>query len=537
MAGTDISPAGRQRGGADAGVAAPASAQDSQRDVISVGALLPVLLRILAGLLIAVALVHWLSHMLTGLAGGLGSYDFSFYYDAAWALRANPQANIYDPAVLQAAAAAHHAFLGTGVYQYPPLLPILLLPLTLLSYGSAVKVYYLFDAVIWVLSALLLGDLLRFAIVGRDPTGGASVRSGLRWVLTPRCWLRWDAGSSDVTLYAYAVAIFVTLTFDPAGFALWQGQASMLILFLVLLAPWLERRGHPLLAGAVLALATLVKILPAVLILYYLLRARWRVVLGAAGGLVALTALMLAVVGVPGLLAMSQIPANGAGDSLRFQNEALSHAPLWLAVEFGGGPSAVTTALGYALIVLVGIAFVAGTFVMLRRGRAADGDAPVTWSDRETRHLLGYAWALCTMMLVSPISWEHHLIWLLPTVLICLGVAARGLVSGLRDSRGRVKLELFVVMAVIVAYVLNVRDLPFGYDTLNTLSPGPFILGHPVRPFFMLLRPVGALFAWWAAGALFLRRASAAQAAIGSGVADGSQAVAAGASAPTLAGD
>jgi hypothetical protein len=525
MAGADISAAGRPEGGADA----HASAGHEGGTGIPMQALLPVLLRILASLLLAVAAVHWLSHTLTGLASGLGSYDFSFYYDAAWAIRANPQANIYDPAVLQAAATAHHAFLGEGVYQYPPLLPILLLPLTLLSYTSAVKVYYLFDTVLWVLSALLLGDLLRFAIVGRDRASGAASRSGTggtRGVLRPRRWLRWDADSSDVTLYAFAVAIFVTLTFDPAGFALWQGQASMLILFLVLLAPWLERRGHPVLAGVALALATLVKILPAVLLLYYALRARWRVVLGAAGGLVALTALMVAVVGVPGVLAMNQIPANGVGDSLRFQNEALARVPLWLAVEFGGAPSALTTALGYGLIALVGLAFVAGTLLVLRRDQQTSVVAPGMRADAEAQHLLGYAWALCTMILISPISWEHHIIWLLPAILICLGYAARGLVSGARDADGRLKLELFVVIAVIAAYVLNVRDLPFGYDTLNTLSPGPFILGHPVRPFFMLLRPIGALLAWWAAGTLFLRRTSTTQA--GSASRAGGEAVAAG---------
>src|SRR5262249_3508313 len=36
-------------------------------------------------------------------------------------------------------------------------------------------------------------------------------------------------------------------------------------------------------------------------------------------------------------------------------------------------------------------------------------------------------------------------------------------------------------------------------------SPGPYIGGHPIRPYFMLLRPLATLLLWAATGWLYLR--------------------------------
>lgn len=55
------------------------------------------------------------------------------------------------------------------------------------------------------------------------------------------------------------------------------GQVGLLLLFLVVTTWFLVERGHEWTAGAALGLATLIKLLPAVLIVFFLLKRRWRV--------------------------------------------------------------------------------------------------------------------------------------------------------------------------------------------------------------------------------------------------------------------
>src|SRR5262249_14547859 len=113
--------------------------------------------------------------------------------------------------------------------------------------------------------------------------------------------------------------------------------------------------------------------------------------------------------------------------------------------------------------------------------------------------LLGYSWALCTMVLVMPITWEHHDAWLLPAIVVCLGYAVRGPLVERRRTK------LLVLAMALAAYVLTMNPLPLGYESQMDFSPGPYIGGTPARPSFMLLRRLTALLLWAATGWLYLR--------------------------------
>jgi hypothetical protein len=440
-------------------------------------------------LIAGIAVLSWLAKAISFWREGQGTFDFSFYYDVALALRDNPHANIYDPRLIQSVANAHHVFLGAGVYHYPPVLPILLIPLTLLSFTDAAHVWLIFDLLLSLVGTALLID-----------------------------WARrvWEPPTRDAARLFAVAALFLILMYQPLVQGVRLGQATVLVFFLLVLAAWLIERGHPELAGALLAFASWIKVYPLVLIAYYVLRRERRVTHGAAiGGAVGFI-LALVVVGIPGVLAMGGIVTNGAMDSLDAQNEALARVPFWIATELGFGAGPLVTALGYLLVAAVALVFVALVLLVWRVWRIAptvSNLGPITDSARNALDAHGYAWALCTMVLVAPITWEHYDAWLLPAFALVLGYAVRG--RSHRDWDGawtRPSLlapEYRKLLVALAVYALTMIDLPFGYDGNTAFDLGPFVAGHPLRPLFMLIRPLATLLLWQIIGMLFYARLGA----------------------------
>lgn len=455
-------------------------------------------LHVLLVAMIGFAVLACATFMLNILTAPYTGYDFSVYYAAALALRDHLHANIFDLHLLQAAARAHGAALPTVVYTYPPLLAILLLPLTPFPYHVALGLWTTANFGVWLLCAMLFTSWLqRTFVFGAEPTDQDSVATSTGALV--HHWRR-----HGPRLFTLAIAVYLTLSYQPIQQTLVLGQVSLFILFLLVLVLWLVEHDRLYLAGGVLALAVWIKLLPAVLIAYYLLRGRWRVVAGALAGVVLLALAQIPIIGLDGVLATRHVLDNGAFQAAQFHNEALARVPLWIAAELGGHLTPALTLAGDALAALIGIAFLAG---MLRLRRQAAGATSSTMSHpaEANRELLGYTWALCTMVLVSPITWEHYDSWLLPAIIVCLGIALRGCSAGLRGSQGRVGYAVYILAAVIVAYALTMHHLPFGYDGTTTFDIGPYVVGHPLRPFFMLLRPFAAVLLWICSGGLFLR--------------------------------
>ncbi len=449
-------------------------------------------------------------------------YDFSYYYDAALALRLNPHANIYDPNLVSALAHARHLFYPGGVLGYPLLLPILVIPLTLFSFHIAALIWFIFNLLLWLLNIALLINWLQSGLRGgAASTSAAGDPLAVAWreasrgggSLPVRVRAAWRS-LSDSGRFALIVGLFVGVSFAPIIAAQLLGQASMLMLTCFLLMFWLMRRGHSGAAGFLLTVVILIKLFPAVLLLYFLTLRRWRVLLGAAVGLVALLAGMTAVVGLNGVLSMRALFSVISSDSSTIANlnESLAHVPLWISYEVGVQPGAITSVLGDLLIAVVAVVFCAGLFVWDRRRRVTSAHLASSTSDADD--YLGYGWALCTMFLVTPLSEEHYAIWLLPAILFCLGYVAWLLGQRLSAKEERSPRETLLLLGVILALALNFTALPFGYDGRLSSGLDPFILGHPLRPIFMVVRPLAALSIWLIAGILLLRPRDAAQAAL-----------------------
>jgi hypothetical protein len=187
------------------------------------------------------------------------------------------------------------------------------------------------------------------------------------------------------------------------------GQFSALLAALVVGTWAADRSGHPWLAGACLGLASTVKFFPAFLFLYFLLRRRWRVVLSGAATGAALTGLTVAVLGV--------------GAYRDYLEKVLPHLQMyrthWVNVSvmgfwdklFVGGQRYTVPLWDSRLVARVGAA-VCGLALV-----GALAPAVVRARSRAARdHAFGAS--VVAMLLLSPLSWTHYFLLLLPTLLL-----------------------------------------------------------------------------------------------------------------------
>ena len=134
-----------------------------------------------------------------------------------------------------------------GVHNYLPFFTIFMTPWSLLPLRVAAVAFTLLSLGLFALTVVLVETLLN--------DGPARPRKATL------------AAIVLVLAYVHSCAVL--------------GQLGLLLLFLVVTTWFLVERGKEYAAGAALGLATLIKLLPAVLIVFFLLKRRWRVA-GAA---------------------------------------------------------------------------------------------------------------------------------------------------------------------------------------------------------------------------------------------------------------
>lgn len=343
--------------------------------------------------------------------------DFTMYYAAARALRLDPHANIYSLTTLHAAYVGGCGRPPTTTYPYQPLLALLLEPFALLQCATALYAWWQLSFALWaVVTFWLARDAARQYGPGRGLLVGA-----------------------------------LCLIYRPIWNGLEYGQIHLLVLFLFVVASRLVARQRLQAAGAALAAGTVVKYLPALLVIYHLARGRWRVAVGAAATGIALLVVELLIVG-PGTLIGSI-----GGATADVATYAALHRS-WLT----GIPEGVWLA---RLMLLV-------TFATLM---------VATWRRWAVNEALGEGWVLCAMLLVTPLTWYHYLTWLLPLMVALLHAA----LDGTRTIPPGFSLAAVTRRLPLVAFALVVGAI---------LVPGPGEL---------LVGP--ALFALWGlCGALYL---------------------------------
>jgi alpha-1,2-mannosyltransferase len=295
----------------------------------------------LAGLLPVVAILSFALGVgaTLAVAGDTLGYDFRAYYAAATRVLAGQPA--YDPGFDLAGA--------FGLFFYPPTFLPLALPFALLPEQAA--------TVAWI--ALMLG-----CFVGALVAMPVSTRT--------RFWILLVAGLSWPVVYNIKL-----------------GQVGPLLLLLFAVAwRWLDR---PWVFGIASALGAAVKVQPGILLVWALLRRRWRAVLAGA---VALVVLVLIATVSSGFDAWTDFWGilTRVSDPVRTPQNATPGAVAWQL----GVPLQVAGTLQVITAVVVIAVFVAASLLL----------------PTEPSFLV----AVITTQLLSPILWDHYaIVLLLPT--------------------------------------------------------------------------------------------------------------------------
>ncbi len=273
---------------------------------------------------------------------------------------------MYDAKVYRSGGAA--ALHGLDVYRdvppaftYTPFAALLFVPLTLLTVNQI-------GLLATAISLLCLEASIWLCIPGR--------------------------GRRKLALWAGAFALAIWL--DPVSLTLLLGQVNLVLMLLVLADLTLPDASRW--KGLGVGLAAAIKLTPGFFVLYLALTGRLRAAAAAAGAFAATVAIGFAV--LPGdsirywggtFLDSSRVgdPQNVRSQSLRSLLVRWAHttqgiAPFWLV-----------------LAVLV----------------VAAALAVAVWAHRRGDELLAICVCADAVLLVSPITWQHHWVWMVPTLL------------------------------------------------------------------------------------------------------------------------
>jgi Glycosyltransferase family 87 len=186
---------------------------------------------------------------LNALAGTVQPSDFASNIAAARELAAGRDPYEADFAKLHAAVLGIPVSEGRPYFPHPPLAALLIRPWAPLSFRAAALIWFAVSVGVLFMLAVLLAEIVSDAVTGRAPGGG------------PR-------GTT------VAMIFLGLLAWPPVLYNLEKGQWSILLSLLVALVWRSVARGHPSEAGAWAALAAAVKVFPALLVVYLLLRDR-----------------------------------------------------------------------------------------------------------------------------------------------------------------------------------------------------------------------------------------------------------------------
>jgi alpha-1,2-mannosyltransferase len=200
--------------------------------------------------------------------------------------------------------------------------------------------------------------------------------------------------------FAYSVAALLVLAFEPVRETLSFGQINLLLLALVLFDVKALVRGRGW-AGAGIGLAAAIKLTPGIFVVYLLVTRRWRA-----------AAIAAAVGTVVTVLAAAIVPRT----SLDFWTGALLDTDRVGSLSFVSNQSlrGVTARINPAhpsmLLWLLGVVVVVAIWFVRVRRTHQSGDV-----------MGGVALTAVLGCLLSPVTWVHHLVWLMPALAVTLG--------------------------------------------------------------------------------------------------------------------
>jgi alpha-1,2-mannosyltransferase len=335
---------------------------------------------------IAVALFHYGRLAVADQVVQDRATDFFINYTAASVL--SQGGNIYDAVSLREASQAMKAPLISFdfgslccTYVTPPFHAVLLLPLVPLGYDKA-RVVLLF-----------VNNLLLF--------------SSLAVIVLP-------SGANLLRLPQILLAVLLVVTFEPVYVSLQLGQVDFLLLFLITMCFWAHKTGRDVAAGIFLGLGAAIKLTPAILMLYFLWKRQFRVLVPAVVVVLVSGIVSWVVVGQEAFFSFwtCVLPALLKGSAF-FQNQSLSGFFSRLFVD----PSFYYSLGEFPSLAQPRMLSAAASIAVLAIGAFVTREEV---SRNSVRFNMEFSLAIVTMLLVSSIAWEHYFVWLLLPFLVLL---------------------------------------------------------------------------------------------------------------------
>jgi alpha-1,2-mannosyltransferase len=247
-----------------------------------------------------------------------------------------------------------------------------------------------------------------------------------------------------------AVAGFVAaaMALDPVWETLFLGQINLILLALILTDVWLVSRGSSGLAvGVGVGIAAAIKLTPAIFIVFFLLAGRTRAAFVAAGTFV--------LCGLIGFLV--------APHASKLYWEHLSHDTTRVGAPYISNQSPYAAAIRIA----GGQAHIGWWWAMVSLAFAVIGLVVAAILVRRRDWLAATAVTGMTGLLVSPVSWAHHWVWILPVLVLLLR-------SGHRIAAGACYLLFAVAPFWFTPHAGGPRE--YGFHWLTSLVANCFLL-------------------------------------------------------------
>ena len=268
-----------------------------------------------------------------------------------------------------------------------------------------------------------------------------------------------------------ALMLFVMLNYYPLFYTLMEGQVNILLLLMLISAFWFFKKRIDWLAGLMLGLATGIKIVPAIILFYFLWKGHWKVVIFGVLGF--LGTLLITALGAGSEIVVSyytgQLFKYGASTNPDIFNQSINGfwSRLLTQIQYANGGMA---APGFANI-MIKITSIATLIISLSFTRGKFERCGQSWN-------IGLAIFVLTMMMVSAWTMEHHFINLyIPFFVVFIGYFRFKNIS------------LSSILIFILCYGLFAFNLPYTTEKFNS---GVLILVKSLK-FYPLLVMWGLL--------------------------------------------
>jgi hypothetical protein len=197
---------------------------------------------------------------------------------------------------------------------------------------------------------------------------------------------------------ALAVGTLILLNFRPITDTIAYGQIDLALLFMLTLALWALRSDRDMLAGALVALGTLFKIYPVLLLAFFVVQRRWRGLAGFALAMLVLNGIALAVMGweMHRIYLFEVLPRIG-GTTSWVENQTISGFLARLSISPRDGVIFHNRPIELLGLGLGGLAGLLACLLTLRPARS-----------RSTILALQYSQFALAMVLAVPAAWMHY---------------------------------------------------------------------------------------------------------------------------------